>query len=200
MAEFLKDFDIQGHPSCSAIGTSPKLNAVGIRLCWQRTRTITIITRTIYHQKNPESYILTDHALCRRSAQKPADELYEAFKLAHPDVGPGTVAESSSAPVHRTLSDPGVMSNSLLEHRYQLFLRIRHSIGFSYMHRRRLCCFHTFPTGKKVACQLIYLALDLDNSRIMRTIRTTTEPLERPMIIGDSLRTSWTRIPLYFLR
>lgn len=65
----------------------------------------------------------TDPAVYRKSAQKPADELYEAFKVAHPNVGPGTVVASASpsAPVHRTLSDPGAMSDPLLEHRYADF-------------------------------------------------------------------------------
>ena len=71
-----------------------------------------------HRSRTSDSCILTDHTVCRKSAQKPADELYEAFKLAHPDVGPGTVVDSSSAPVHRTLSDPGVMSDPPLEHRY----------------------------------------------------------------------------------
>ena len=162
--------------------------------CMQRREKSIARFRT--SSENAASHISTDISRSRRkSAQKPPDELYEAFKLAHPDVGPGTVIlEPSTAPVHRTLSDPGVMSHSLLEHRYQLFSWGDHVLS-------SLARFPTCLAGSKRASQqLIDFALQLDNSRTMTTTKIIPIPLERSMIIGDSPPISWTRPPLRFPR
>ncbi len=53
----------------------------------------------------------------RKSSQKPVDELYAAFKLAHPNVGPGTQMATSQAPTLSTVSATGALSDPIMDHR-----------------------------------------------------------------------------------
>lgn len=53
----------------------------------------------------------------RKSSQKPVDELYAAFKLAHPHVGPGTQMATSEAPTLSTVSATGALSDPIMDHR-----------------------------------------------------------------------------------
>lgn len=53
----------------------------------------------------------------RKSSQKPVDELYVAFKLAHPHVGPGTQMATSQAPTLSTVSATGALSDPIMDHR-----------------------------------------------------------------------------------
>lgn len=65
------------------------------------------------------SYSTTDQNMWphRKSSQKPVDELYAAFKLAHPHVGPGTQMATSEAPTLSTVSATGALSDPIMDHR-----------------------------------------------------------------------------------
>ena len=56
-------------------------------------------------------------AIDRKSSQKPLDGFYAAFKLAHPDVGPGTETSTSAAATHSTIPATGALSDPIMDHR-----------------------------------------------------------------------------------
>lgn len=68
-----------------------------------------------------EDYYFTNTTLirlaARKNSQKPLDEFYTAFKLAHPDVGPGTVAVTSAAATQSTISTTGALSDPIMDQR-----------------------------------------------------------------------------------
>lgn len=71
-----------------------------------------------YHEECYLDSSLIHLAVDRKNSQKPLDELYAAFKLAHPDVGPGTVAASSAAATQSTISVTGPLSDPIMDHRW----------------------------------------------------------------------------------
>lgn len=71
-------------------------------------------------------------AVDRKSSQKPLDELYAAFKLAHPDVGPGTGASTSAAAIQSSASATGALSDPIMDHRCDNYFLLREILISQY--------------------------------------------------------------------
>ena len=83
-------------------------------------------------------HLLTLDSPYRRNSQKPPDDLYAAFKLSYPTVGPGTNGQISSAiPDDAIVATSGPRSDPIMDHRCDGFSFIFERLG---VHSVSFCC------------------------------------------------------------
>lgn len=98
---------------CFAIGMNPLFNSSLV----QSSARVIAATARMYFDHYASYITLTPDLVNRKSSQKPVDELYAAFKLAHPDVGPKLQPATSAAPTQSTVSATGALSDPIMDHR-----------------------------------------------------------------------------------
>lgn len=85
--------------------------------------------RFVYHNPNYKGFAIEERLTvnCRRTSQKPQEELYAAFKNSFPEVGPGT-APAGSAAAQRSASLGDALADPHIPQRYvpELLWRVPH--------------------------------------------------------------------------